>query len=66
VGYRAERGAGETFTIPTEKGPIRLKGLKDFVTMRGGGYFFMPSRRVIDYLRDCALGREPAQDAPGY
>lgn len=79
VGYRPDREDGkrytiatsdeereERYTIPTEKGPIRLRGLQNFVTMRGGGYFFMPSRRVIDYLRDCALGREPAQDAPGY
>jgi len=79
VGYRPDREEGkryaiptkdeereERYTIPTEKGPIRLKGLQNFVTMRGGGYFFMPSKRTLDHLRDCALGRPPAQRAPGY
>jgi Dyp-type peroxidase family len=39
-----------TFTIPTEHCPIKLTGLSDFVTVRGGGYFFMPGRRTLEYL----------------
>ncbi|HVO16057.1 MAG TPA: hypothetical protein VMV26_12620 [Alphaproteobacteria bacterium] len=38
------------FTIPTPDGPLRLKGLKDFVTVKGGGYFFLPSRRAVRYI----------------
>jgi deferrochelatase/peroxidase EfeB len=43
--------AGTTrFTIPTQAGPIRLEGLRAFVRTRGGGYFFLPSRRTLTYL----------------
>lgn len=38
------------FTIPTPEGPLRLAGLPAFTTIRGGGYFFMPGRRAMDYL----------------
>ena len=37
-------------TIPTPNGPLPVKGLEDFVTVRGGGYFFMPGRACIRYL----------------
>jgi Dyp-type peroxidase family len=38
------------FTIPTPEGPLRLKGIKDFVTVRGGGYFFLPGRSAVRFL----------------
>ena len=41
------------FTVPTRNGPARLKGLKApraFVQTRGGGYFFLPGRRLLQYL----------------
>jgi deferrochelatase/peroxidase EfeB len=44
---------GETntgFTIPTRDGPVKLSPLPRFVTMRGGGYFFMPGKRLVSYL----------------
>lgn len=40
------------FTIPTPSGPLRLHEVKTFVTVRGGGYFFLPSRSAILYLAD--------------
>jgi Dyp-type peroxidase family len=40
----------EFMSIPTRYGPLRLRRMKDFVTMRGGGYFFMPSRAALDFL----------------
>jgi deferrochelatase/peroxidase EfeB len=43
-------GASGMFTIPTPKGPLRLKGLKDFVTVRGSGYFFLPGQRALRFL----------------
>jgi deferrochelatase/peroxidase EfeB len=56
-GLEAERdpliGPGEdavALTIPTPSGPIRLKGLHDFVTVKGSGYFFLPGRTAIRYL----------------
>ena len=45
-------GAENVFSIPTSAGPITLKGLKNFVDVRGGGYFFMPSRSALLYLAD--------------
>ncbi|MBN9089956.1 MAG: cytochrome P450 [Reyranella sp.] len=38
------------FTIPTTAGPIRLKRNESFVTVRAGGYFFMPSRAALILL----------------
>ncbi len=37
-------------TIPTHHGPIQLKNMKDFTTIKGGGYFFLPGRLAIEYL----------------
>jgi Dyp-type peroxidase family len=38
------------FTIPTWEGSVVLKNMPSFVTTRGGGYFFMPSRSAVRYL----------------
>ena len=38
------------FTVPTRDGPVRLSPLRQFVTMRGGGYFFLPGRRLVQFL----------------
>jgi deferrochelatase/peroxidase EfeB len=43
-------GLSDLLTIPTENGPLRLRGLGDFVTVRGGGYFFMPGRGAVRLL----------------
>ena len=47
-------GDGETgacgFTIPSRQGPIALKPMPAFITTKGGGYFFMPGKRLIEYL----------------
>lgn len=40
------------FTIPTPSGPLIVGGMQSFVSMRGGGYFFLPSRAAIQYLID--------------
>ena len=47
LGHGANSGM---LTIPTPKGPLRVKGLKDFVTVLGSGYFFMPGQRVLRFL----------------
>lgn len=38
------------FTIPTADGAIRCTGLKRFVEIRGGQYFFIPSLRALKKL----------------
>ena len=43
-------GNGVLLTIPTPSGRVRLKGLQDFVTVLGSGYFFLPGRAAIRYL----------------
>jgi Dyp-type peroxidase family len=40
----------EIMSIPTEHGPLRLRRMENFVTVRGGGYFFMPSRAALEFL----------------
>lgn len=47
IGYQDGRGR---FSIPTHDGGVILKGLPGFVTTRGGGYFFMPSRSALRYM----------------
>jgi hypothetical protein len=44
-----------TFTLPTSSGVVRLKIDAPFVTVRGGGYFFLPGRTALQYL--ASLGR---------
>ena len=43
-------GLSDVLTIPTERGPLRLKRMGNFVTVRGGAYFFMPGKRTIRFL----------------
>jgi len=38
------------FLIPSRDGPVRLKPLRRFVTTLGGGYFFLPSKRLLQFL----------------
>ena len=45
----AQKGACG-FTVPSPDGPIGLNPMPRFVTTKGGGYFFLPGRRLIDYL----------------
>ncbi|MGH8674238.1 MAG: Dyp-type peroxidase, partial [Burkholderiales bacterium] len=47
VGFRGE---GETMTVPTPLGPVRLQALSKFVKVLGGGYFFIPGRSATSFL----------------
>jgi Dyp-type peroxidase family len=38
------------YTIPTLRGPKRLTGIPSFVSMVGGGYFFLPGRQALNFL----------------
>ncbi len=54
IGYRqpqAKCPAATDFNLPREAGiPRRVSGLPQFVTTRGGAYFFLPSLRALRYL----------------
>jgi deferrochelatase/peroxidase EfeB len=45
-----EKKACTGYLIPSRDGPVRLGPLERFVTMQGGGYFFLPSRRLLEFL----------------
>ena len=47
--------APRSFTVPTPAGPIQLTGMQSFVTVKAGGYFFLPSRSALTWLTDAAL-----------
>lgn len=44
------RPEGGTFTIPDRPVRRRVTALPEFVTVRGGGYFFLPGIRALRYL----------------
>ena len=44
------RIGGAGFTIPSREGPVRLRKLPAFVRTRGGGYFFLPGLRTLEFL----------------
>lgn len=52
--------AGGEFTIPYKTGPVRVKGLGSFVTVVGGAYFFLPSRRALAFLASLGNPAKPA------
>ncbi len=43
-------GQGGVFSIPTARGPIKLGPFERLVTVRGGGYFFMPGAAALKFL----------------
>ena len=46
------------FTEPQKEGnPRRVSGLPQFVTVRGGAYFFLPSLRALGYFADAGDAR---------
>ena len=50
--------ATDSFSMPHTQGPDqRLSGLPQFVTVRGGAYFFLPGIRALRYL--ASLGDTP-------
>ena len=39
-----------TMIVPTPNGPIQIEHLRKFIAVRGGGYFFLPGRRALNWL----------------
>ena len=50
LGTREQKGCGDDFTIPQQPIRKRLKALPQFVTTKGGAYFFMPSISALKQL----------------
>ncbi len=48
------------FSIPTAGGAITIKDMRNYVTPRAGGYFFMPSRSALLFM-GAGSNRQPAQ-----
>jgi Dyp-type peroxidase family len=38
------------FALPRWEGSLALEGMPSFITTRGGGYFFLPSRSALRYM----------------
>jgi Dyp-type peroxidase family len=55
--------ASGIFTIPDRPLRQRLTGLPRFVTMRGGGYFFLPSIRALRFLAALRADGRSAESA---
>ncbi len=48
---RADGTATDSFSIPSADGPAhRVCGLPQFVTVRGGAYFFLPGLRALGFI----------------
>jgi Dyp-type peroxidase family len=47
--------AKRAFTIPTPAGPLKLTGMQNFVNVKAGGYFFLPSRSALTWMTETAL-----------
>lgn len=58
----ANGGKDHVFTIPTPAGPVKLTGMAQFVNVLAGGYFFLPSRSALSFLKRAAhqFGDSPA------
>jgi Dyp-type peroxidase family len=50
VGVGNDRAPNNTMTIPADPARIRVRGVPQFVTLRGGGYFFLPGIRALRFL----------------
>ncbi len=48
----ARAGCPNGFTIPSRDGPVRLAPMTRFITPRGGGYFFLPGKRLLEFLSE--------------
>jgi Dyp-type peroxidase family len=57
-------GYGATFTIPAHPLRRRLVGLERFVQVRGGEYFFLPSKSALGYLSEPASAKVADDRAP--
>ena len=56
--------ATDVFTMPRPDGPARrITGVPQFVTVRGGGYFFLPGLRALRYIAGAPSSRPIAVSA---
>jgi deferrochelatase/peroxidase EfeB len=62
VGYHPDGAAN--FSIPSDPVRQRVRNLPQFVTTRGGAYFFLPSIRALKYLGSLSSGATRAASRP--
>ncbi|MCU4182188.1 cytochrome P450 [Bosea sp. BH3] len=51
IGNHGNGSPGGRFAIPTWEGALALTGMPSFVTTRGGGYYFLPSKSALRYMQ---------------
>lgn len=64
-----DHGLSGVFTIPTDKGPLRVTGMQAFTKLLGGAYLFLPGRSGLAYLgwlTEATAGGKPGRDLPGF
>ncbi len=59
----AGQGKKETrrFTVQQRPANIKLDQMSEFITVRGGGYFFMPGKSALRKLAEIAIGENDTQ-----
>lgn len=50
MGGPAGQKSNGAFSIPTPSGPLEIPNLSTYVSLQGGGYFFLPSRASLAFL----------------
>ncbi len=63
TGDNEDKGGGE-FTIQTHGADRHVKGLMRFVTVKGGGYFFLPGIRALRFLANYTPVKQAQTLAP--
>jgi len=68
TGQREFKSDNFKFTVQDSDKPSTLSGFKPFVTVRGGGYFFVPSKDALEFIAHSAdnplLAKCPDQAKP--
>lgn len=66
IGTRTAYGLPQDrFTIQQQPARCKINGLPAFVHTRGGGYFFLPSRRALKFLFSTPAATRPARPGQG-
>lgn len=59
-----DNGNDGEFTIQANPVNHHIRGLQRFVTVGGGGYFFLPGIRALNFLSNFRAGASTVQEVP--